>query len=226
MKLQMRSYSTKMMRPKPVIHEEDDGSLIVIATSWGQPEHAHRVAEEVSKYVGAAKSDVEVTSPFEFLTSLSDETNYLKIAIQIANEQLYRGENKLEYFSGVEVLALFYRGSQLAWAHVGQPNILIQRKKIPLQPLSMGLDLSSEIVAGSATMAPLPAELIGLDPTCYIRCGSTRVEIGDRLALLASSKLAPSLWSHEEEADFSAVANRVIQEAPDAPFWLGLVDID
>lgn len=226
MKLQTRSYSTKVMRPKPVIHEEEDGSLIVIATSWGLAEHANRVVEEVAKYVSAAKSDVEVTSPFEFLTSLTDETNYLKIAIQIANEQIYRGENKLEYFSGVEVLALFYRGSQLAWAHVGQPNILIQRGKCQLQPLSIGLDLSSEVATGSATMAPLPAELIGLDPTCYIRCGSTRVEQGDRLVLLASSTLASSLWSQVEELDFGAVTNRAIQEAPETPFWLGLVDID
>ena len=47
MKLQERSYSTKVLRPKPLIHTEEDGSLIVVATSWGQPEHAQRALDEV-----------------------------------------------------------------------------------------------------------------------------------------------------------------------------------
>jgi hypothetical protein len=112
MKLQERSYSTKIMRPKPLVHSEEDGSLVVIATSWGQPEHSQRAIEEVVKYVNAAKADVEVTSPFEFLTCLTDEVNYVRTGLLIANDALYRGENKNQYFSGVEILVLFRRGSQ------------------------------------------------------------------------------------------------------------------
>ena len=130
MKLQERSYSTKMMRPRPLIHQEDDGSLIVVTTSWGQPEHAQTAQDEIVKYVNAAKSDVEVTSPFEFMTCLTDEANYLRIAFLIANDILYRGENKTGYYAGVESFALLRRGSQIAWAHVGFPSLLIKKKKI------------------------------------------------------------------------------------------------
>lgn len=226
MKLQERSYSTKIMRPKPLIHQEDDGSLIVIATSWGQPEHAQRALDEVVKYVGAAKSDVEVTSPFEFLTCLSDEVNYVRTGILIANDILYRGENKMEYFSGVELLALFKRGSQMAWAHVGSPSLFIQRKNQNLQPLSIGLDLSSELLGSDETSPPLPAQLLGLDPTCYVQCGHTHVNEGDHLVLLASSSVASSLWVRDAgQVELGTITTRMIQDAPEAPFWLGLVDL-
>ncbi|WP_374077395.1 hypothetical protein [Bdellovibrio bacteriovorus] len=227
MKLQERSYSTKIMRPKPLIHQEDDGSLIVIATSWGQPEHAQRALDEVVKYVSAAKSDVEVTSPFEFLTCLSDEVNYVRTGILIANDILYRGENKMEYFSGVELLALFKRGPQVAWAHVGSPSLFIQRKNRSLQPLSIGLDLSAEMHGSESTLPPLPAQLLGLDPTCYIQCGHTHVNEDDQLVLLASTSIASSLWQKDSrEAELSSITTKMIQESPEAPFWLGLVQLE
>ncbi|XGC81278.1 hypothetical protein ACES2L_02125 [Bdellovibrio bacteriovorus] len=225
MKLQERSYSTKILRPKPLIYQEDDGSLIVIATSWGQPEHAQRALDEVVKYVRAAQSDVEVTSPFEFLSCLTDEINYVRTGILIANDLLYRGENKMEYFSGVEILAIFKRGTQVAWAQVGAPTLMIQRKNRSLQALSIGNDLSSEFP--DLNLPPLPAQLLGLEPTCYIQCGHTHVVEGDQLVLLASSNVATSLWSKEyQEADLSTITTRMIQEDPEAPFWLGLVSID
>ncbi|KYG67665.1 hypothetical protein [Bdellovibrio bacteriovorus] len=227
MKLQERSYSTKILRPKPLVHQEDDGSLIIVATSWGQPEHAQRALDEVVKYVSAAKSDVEVTSPFEFLSCLTDEVNYVRTGILIANDILYRGENKMEYFSGVEILALFRRGTQLAWAQVGCPSLFIQRKNKSLQPLSIGLDLSSERLDDGDSLPPLPAQLLGLEPTCSIQCGHTSVNDGDRLILLASTTIATSLWvSQSEPAELGSVTTKMIQENPEAPFWLGLIKVE
>lgn len=226
MKLQERSYSSKTLRPKPAIYQEDDGSLIVIATSWGQTEHANRALEEIVKYVNAARSDVEVTSPFEFLTSLSDEVNYLRIALHIANDLLYRGQNRVEYLAGVEVVALLNRGSQIAWAQVGSPNLLIQRKNQSLQPLSVSLDLSSEMSTEGEMLPPLPSHLLGLDPTCHVQCGHSRVESGDQLVLMASSTIAPSLWAQDAKTDFGTITQRMIQEAPNAPFWMGLIQVD
>lgn len=225
MKLQERSYSTKILRPKPLIYTEDDGSLIVVATSWGQPEHGQRAMDEIVKYVRAAQSDVEVTSPFEFLSCLTDEINYVRTGILIANDMLYRGENKMEYFSGVEIMAIFKRGPQVAWAQVGAPSLFIQRKNRQLQALSIGTDLSSEF--SDQTLAPLPSNLLGLEPTCYIQCGHTHVTEGDQLVLLASTNVATSLWTKEaSEADLSNITTRMIQDSPESPFWLGLINID
>ena len=226
MKLQERSYSTKIMRPKPLVHSEEDGSMIVIATSWGQPEHGQRAVDEVVKYINAAKADVEVTSPFEFLTCVTDEVNYVRTGLLIANDALYRGENRTQYFSGVEVLALFRRDNQIAWAQVGCPSLFIQRQNQSLQPLSMGLDLSTEMKPAEGALPPLPGQLLGLDPTCNIQCGHTLIHEGDQLVLLASTTVAPSLWSLPPyQADLNHVTNRMIQEDPEAPFWLGLIAV-
>lgn len=224
MKISERSYSTKVLRPKPLIHQEDDGSFLVMATSWGHPEHAQLALEEVVKYISAAKSDVEVTSPFEFLTCLTDEVNYVRTGILIANDMLYRGQNRTEYQSGVEIMALFKRGSQVAWAQVGSPSLLIQRKNQGLQPLSVIPDLSSELSSAQQTLAPLPSQLLGLDRTCYVQCGHTHVGSEDQLVLLASSVMATSLWNKENhDVDLGLITKRMIQENPESPFWLGLI---
>lgn len=224
MKLQERSYSTKILRPKPLIHTEEDGSLIALATSWGQPEHAQRVLDEVVKYINAAKSDVEVTSHFEVLTCLTDEVNYVRTGVLIANDILYRGENKTEYFSGVEILVLLKRGTQIAWAQVGCPSLFVQREYQNLHPLSVGRDLSCELMNSKEIQPPLPAQLLGLDPTCYVQCGHTHVNTGDQLILLASSSIATSLWGKQsQEMDMESITRNMIQENPESPFWLGLV---
>lgn len=224
MKIQERSYSTKVLRPKPLIHQQDDGALIVVATSWGPSEHAQRALDEVVKYVDAAASDVEVTSPFEFLTCLTDEVNYLRTSLQIVNDLIYRGVNRKEYAAGVELMAIFKRGSQVAWAHVGNPSLLIQRKGCGLQPLSIGQDLSSELAPEGAILPPLPSQLLGLEPSCLIHCGHTHVKEGDQLVLLGSSEIATSLWTRPSESfDLSTVTQKMIQEFPETPFWLGVV---
>lgn len=208
-----------------MIYQSEDGSFLVVATSWGQSEHAKKVVEEVVKYVEAAQSDAEVTSPFEFLACLTDEVNHLRIAVQIANDLLYRGENRSEYFSGVEILAILKKGSQLAWAQVGNPSLLIHRKNQTLQPLVSGFDYSTEFSDSNHISPPLPVNLIGLDPACYVQCGATRVLAGDRLVLFAGSGIARSIWIDQEQDAFEVLANKLIQANPDIPFWLGSVEI-
>lgn len=226
MKLQERSYSSKLFRPKPVIHAEADGSLLIVATSWGEPEHANKAVEEVVKYVHAARGDVEVTSPFEFMTVLSDQANYLRIGTLIANDMLYRSENKAEYVSGVELLVLSQQGPQLAWAQVGAPHLLLQRKSRPVSPLAVCYDHSFEIGLRGEAVAPLPSHMAGLDPSCNIVSGDLQVQEGDRLVLLASSQLPAALWASSSGSDLQAITKSMIEVDADQPFWLGLVDIE
>ncbi len=182
--------------------------------------------EEVVKYVGSAESDVEVTSPFEFLSNFTDEVNYVRTSLLIANDFLYRGENKTEYFSGVELMALFRRGSQVAWAHVGAPSLLIQRKHQSLQPLSIGTDLSSELRNAEQVLPPLPSRLLGLEPSATFSA-VTRISSEDQLVLIAGTSIASSLWIKDSyTTDLGSITDRMIQENPEAPFWLGLVNLD
>lgn len=224
MKLQERSFSSKVFRPKPHIHLEGDGRLMIIATSWGQPEHAAMAAEEIAKYVTAARGDVEVTSPFDVMTCLSDEANHLRIGLHIANDVLYRGENKAEYVSGVEILALSRNGSQIAWGQVGAPHLLLRRSGRPLVPLATCFDHSFELSLQGQRSSPLPSRLLGVDPTCNIVSGDLLAGPDDLLVLLSSSILPTSLWAAQGPFDVNNLTGHFIRENADSPFWLGLVD--
>ena len=225
MKTQSRSYSSQLFRPKPHVHAEEDGSLLVIATSWGQPEHAPLVADEIVKYVTAARGDVEVTSPFEFAPSISREANHLRIGLMIANEILYRGENKSQYVSGIEVLVVGRQGSQLAWAQVGAPHLLLRRPGRPLVPLATSFDHSFELSLAGRHEAPLPSRLLGVDPTCHVVSGDLQVSSEDLLVLLSSSMVPASLWTVTGEFDLQILTKHLVENDPDSPFWLAMVDL-
>ena len=225
MQITERSYNSKMIRPKPIIHVEGDGSLIIIATVWGYPEHGQRVIEEISKYMGAAKADVEVTSPFEFLSCLPDEVNYVRTATLIANDTLYRGENKSEYLSGVEILVVYRRGRQIAWAQVGAPALFVKKPNLPLQPLSSNLDLAVEL-SRDQILSPLPSQLMGLEPTCDIKVGHFYARDEDQLVVMASGQIGESLWKSEnKEMTLPDWTRGLVQENPELPFWLGVISL-
>ena len=224
MKLSERSYSTKSVRPRPTIYAEPDGSLLVITTSWGDTDLAGRVNEDIAKYVQAAVADVEVTSPFEFLTCLSDEANYLRVALLIANDSIYRGDNRGEYAGGVETLVLFQRDNKLAFAQVGSPNLLIQKRGMGLAPVSVSYEASHELSSSFETYPPLPQQLLGVDPTLNIRSGELRIDDEDRLLVYSGAFWPQSMWSATENGDdLHQVTQKIVQKSPDAPFWLGLV---
>lgn len=238
MRIEERSYSTKTVRPRPAIYIEPDGSFVVISTSWGDPEHGFKVNEDIAKYIQAATADVEVTSPFEFLGSLTTEANYLRIATLISNEALYRGINKADYQAGVETLLLLRKGSQIAFAQAGSPHLLIQKRNRLVTPISVSLDAGLEMGGDSQDpLSPLPQTLLGIDSSLNIRTGDFRVDEGDRLLLYAGNIWPKSLWSSEwnpqgnsqasqSQSDLQLLTQKLVQAAPESPFWLGIVTLE
>jgi hypothetical protein len=226
MRITERSYSTKSFRPRPEIYIEPDGSFVVVTTSWGSPEHAGRFNEDVAKYIQATKADVEVTSPFEFLTSLTNQANYLRIATLITNEAFYRGDNKAGYQAGVETLLLLRTGSQMAYAQVGAPHLLIQKSDKMMAPVSVNLDASLEMSGEDGSLlSPLPQVLVGVDTSLNIRVGDFRVEDSDRLILYAGGAWPESIWNASYSSDLQQLTQKLVQKNPEAPFWLGIVDL-
>lgn len=227
MKIDERSYSTKTVRPRPAIHIEADGSFLVISTSWGSPEHADKVNEDVAKYIQATKADVEVTSPFEFLRSLTSEANYLRIATLISNEYLYRSSNKNDYQAGVETLLLLRKGSQIAYAQVGAPHLLIQKKDRVVVPISVSFEASLEMSSeGEELLPPLPQAILGADSSLNIRTGDFRIDDGDRLILYAGCVWPKSFWSSNQASDLQQLTQNLVQVDPESPFWLGIVSLE
>lgn len=225
MKLHQRSYGGKIFRPKPHIYEDE--SLLVILSTWGVGDQASRIVDEIVKYVSAATGDVEVTSPFEYVTSLSKEANYLRVATLLANDFVFRGENRSEYTSGYEVIILLKTDDQLTWAHVGGPHLLLKRAQRPLVPLVTQYDLSTELSKTIQLLPPLPSKLLGMDSSCQIVCGDTHIQTHDQLVLTSCSYLPPAFWveSQETSINLEKATHWMTQADPETPFWIGTVDL-
>lgn len=224
MQLKERSYSGRSARPKPIIRDEFGGEFWVITTSWGANDNATPVAEEMIKYISATRGDVEVTSPFEFLTCYSNEANALRVAALLSNDRIFRGENKTEYSSLVEVVALWKTGRQLSWVQCGGAQIFIKKPGVDLIPLSVVNDQSYEVLAVQGETSPLPSAGLGLENSCALNVGSYTMGEQDQIVLFAGSHIPRDLWQLTDvELDLQKIVQRVGAQMADQPFWLGLL---
>lgn len=219
-----RSYGGRLFRPTPEVHLEEDGSFGVIATPWGQRASARKVIDILKDYVLSARQDMEATSPFQKLTSISPLANNLRVGLMLANDSIYREENKAEYTAGVEVLAFAHHDGELSFAHVGQPHLFLARARRPWLPLSVQVDLSSELSQPPRWLSPLPQNVLGLHTTSNMNLGSCKLQPGDRLVFLSHSVAAnPMFHLPFEQTGLEAISHRLAHDHPDLPFWLGVL---
>jgi hypothetical protein len=226
MELQERSYSGKLFRPTPEVYLEEDGSFGVIATPWGNRAGAKKVIELLKDYIQSARQDMEATSPFQKLSSISPLANNLRVGIMLANDSLYREDNKAEYTAGVEVLVFAHENHELAFAQVGSPHFLLARKGLPWIPLSVQIDLATELSLPPEILAPLPQNLLGLHTTSNMNISSFRTQPGDRLIFLSHSVVSHPLYTLPfAETNLESVSATLSKQYPDLPFWLGTFDL-
>ncbi|HMN67270.1 MAG TPA: hypothetical protein PKC28_01905 [Bdellovibrionales bacterium] len=219
-----RSYSGKLLRPTPEIHLEEDGSFGVIATPWGGRASARKVIDTLKDFVLSARQDNEATSPFQKLSTLSPLANSLRAGIMLANDLIYREENKAEYLSGVEVLAFAHLEGELAFAQVGYPHLFLLRAGLPWIPLSVQIDLATEMSRPPKILPPIPQNLIGLHTTTNLNISSLKTQPGDRLAFLSHSVVSHPLFGmNADQSDLDSISQSLSRGHPDLPFWLGLL---
>lgn len=225
MKIKERSYSGRSARPKPLVREEFGGELWVIATTWGNADAGPVIVEEIVKYISAARGDVEVTSPFEFRTCYTSEANALRVAALLANDQLYRGENKSDYNSMIEIVALWKKERQISWVQCGGPQIFMKKPGQDLYALSVMIDNARDILGVHGEISPLPSVGLGLENSCALSVGSCVMEPEDQLVLLSSSKTPRDLWQlTDSELDLQKIVKKIGPQMDDQPFWLALLD--
>ena len=218
-----RSYSGQLFRPKPECHFEDDGSFGVIATPWGNRASARKAIDILKDYVLSARQDMEATSPFQVLTCLSPLANTLRVGTMLANDSLYREENKAEYTSGVELLVFAHQEGELAFAQVGSPQFFLARAGMPWIPLSVQVDLSTEFSDPSHFLPPLPQNVIGLHTTTNMNVSSFKTQSQDRLIFLAHSVVSNPLFHLAfEDSHLDQISQALASQYPDLPFWLGV----
>lgn len=226
MVLHERSYSGRLTRPVPEVEIAEDGSFGAIATPWGTRQAARRVIETLRDYTLSARQDMEATSPFQKLSCLSPLANSLRVAVMLANDSLYREENKAEYTAGVEVLVFAHANHELAFAQVGAPHLLLARAGLPWLPLSVQIDMSTELSRKDDLLAPLPQNLLGLHGTTNMNVHSFKTQPGDRLVFLSHSLVSQPLSQLTfDGAELNTVSSLLAQRYPDLPFWLGIFEL-
>lgn len=226
MQLVERSYSGKLFRPKPETFFEEDGSFGIVATPWGPRNGAKRAIEILKDYVLSARQDMEATSPFQKLTCLSPLANTLRVGIMLANDSLYREENKNEYISGVEILVFAHQFGELAFAQVGHPSFFLARMGMPWIPLGVQFDLATELSQPPEILAPLPANMLGLHTTTNLNVSSFKTQPSDRLIFLSHSHVTNSMYTVPfERTSLDKISESLAQKFPNLPFWLGVLPL-
>lgn len=227
MELVSRSYSGNLFRPKPEVYCERDGVLCIVATPWGPRNSARKVVQTIQDFFLSAKSDQEVTSPFQRLTCISPLANNLRVAVMLANDVIYREDNRNELTSGVELFVCARSGSEVVWTHIGQPHVLLDRKNLPIITLSTSPDAAFDFSVGQNWLPPLPSALLGTDATSNFQIRSFRPQKEDRL-LLASRSLLPQQLQlmPRDKRNLEALTLELSSSDAQMPFWLGQVTLD
>lgn len=221
-----RPFSGSTFRPRPEISIDSDGKTLIVATPWGPREGARRVIDRMTDYLSLTREDNEATSPFEKVSCLSVHANRLRIATLLANESLYREENKTEYRSGVELFAGVLEDDEFVWLQVGNPQILLSREQRKPLPLGSQIDLSFDFSEGKELLPGLPSQMLGLDSSLNLTLNSFRARPGDRVALISHSHLPEGVFSLEGSTlNVDSLAKLIATSSPNHAFWVGLLQL-
>ena len=220
-----KSFSGQIFRPRPEIFLDKNGELFIVATPWGNRQSAKRAVQILQDYYLAARQDAEATSPFEHMSCLSHLANTVRIGIKLVNDALYNEENKEEFTSGLEIFVLAATVNEVAWAHVGNPFVLLDRPGRPLISLSSQFDLSTEFSNSPQALAPLPNHLVGIDSQLNVVVESLKPSRGDRFILLSRSSVPAEVFSlSSKERNLESISKVLAKDSSDLPFWLGIHD--
>ena len=226
MTIHERSYSGQLYRPRPEIHIEGQGELVVVATPWGPRSSAKKAIQVIQDYLLSSQQDEEATSPFSRMTCLSPLANDLRIAIKLANDIIYNEDNKNEFISGIELFVMAKNDQEVVWAQIGYPYLFLDRPHRPLISIGSQLDLSTEFSRGHETLAPLPSKLLGLETSSDFAIETFRPAAQDRFILLARSGSPAALYNlPESKRSLDQISTLLSNENPELPFWLGIFDV-
>lgn len=150
--------------PGTSITDYFEKDLIVIVRPWNNSDHLKVVIEEVSQYLSATQADMELTTPFQYVEGLSTLANRLRISALLANDRLFKSENREIYSCGFEMVLLYKKQTELAWLAIGGFEIEAEFSDFKKIVSSNGDILDSCNL--------LPPHLLGVDRTPVLQAGS------------------------------------------------------
>jgi len=227
LKFEQRSYPGKHHRPTPEVHLDESLNTLIVAVPWGPRPVARKVIDRILEYLTFAAQDREATSPLPKLSCLSPAANRLRIASMLANEMLYREDNRDEYRVGVELLVVTLADNELSWVQVGGPHLLLARGDSTLLPIGSTIDLSLDLSTQTVDLPALPSHLLGLDSTINASINSFRARPDDQLILLSHSRTPSILFNWKSnDLQMDSMVKRLAVFQTDRSFWLGQIRVE
>lgn len=207
-------YRHKTQHPQAEFKIEEDGSLLTVSFSWGEMNATDKANSSLVNYYFASKNDIEVTSPFELLPSLTGLENKLRTGMLIANAEVYHQFNSKSFAAGCEYLCLATEGRELVAAQVGGPSVILVRK-------SENFLLSTNTDLAINNFCPLPSKLFGIENICYPQINSIQVKPDDFIVLISRSYLPSQALTLDLRMPLPQIIQSISKENPHIPFWLG-----
>lgn len=168
MKIQISAFSEKYKFPQTQLHTLLDDQLLIFLRSWSGIDSNQKVIDEITHFLSAANADLEVTTPFEFVENLSSLANKVRISVLLANDIIYKTENKEKYLQGYELAIVFKNQQEIVWSTVGRFEITAIKNKKNISIINTGQFLDDQIL--------LPIDLLGLQREPAVLTGSLSVK--------------------------------------------------
>jgi hypothetical protein len=209
MKVLTRSTNHTHQLPNTQVYQLLNNQLTIFLRAWGSSEYNQKVIDEVTHYLSTTQADIEVTTPFDYLESLSSLANRTRVALLLAHDLLYKTDNRNEYLVGFECLVLFKNKKEIAWSSVGRFALSKIHNERLNTIFSMGTDLDEDTL--------LPVQLMGLEKEITVVSGSLMA--ADDSKLLVASTFNSDL----KLSDGIGVTS--IEISPyNATYWFSLVN--
>jgi hypothetical protein len=160
--------------------------LLVFIRAWNGSDINQKIIDEVSHYLSSVEADIELTNSFEYLENLTSLGNKMRAALILANEQIYRLENKELYKNGAEVLILYQKNSELAWGSVGRFSIEAVKNEKKIKLFDNGSRFDNDIL--------LPVALLGLTKTPDLNIGGVSLKNLSRLQISSVFGEQETFW--------------------------------
>lgn len=221
MKWSERSYNTKHLRPRPLIHQDESQKFMLIMTPWGSQEECQKVMDFSVQHLLTVRQDHEHTSAFQKILSLSSEANELRQVALLANDFLYQNINGDSHELVIEFLFLAFNKRQVSWVQLGCPHLFLKKKDQFTQPISCYPETKSTL-----QNFPLPSHYLGSDSTVAPRCGDLYLEKNDELILLSASQIPIGIWKNSHKKELDVWTDELTHETASQPFWLGRLKLD
>lgn len=166
MKSKINSHNGFQKLPQTKVHSLLNDNLLIYIRLWSGPEVEQKAVDEIARYLSAADADLEVTTPFDYLESISSLANKVRVALLLANEAIY-AENKEKYTQGFEIAICYKHNKEVSIGSVGRFAFTAEKKDKSFRLFESGAFLDDLVL--------LPTDLLGIEREVNLSCTSISI---------------------------------------------------